>query len=514
MQGACSLPIVIATEDHAFELDEKALSKILLDDSIRDKKVAVVSVAGAFRKGKSFLLDFFLRYLDRKDSCDDWLGGETEALEGFSWRGGSERDTTGILMWNKPYICKRPDGEEVVVLLMDTQGAFDSSSTVKDCATIFALSTMTSSTQVYNVSQNIQEDDLQHLQLFTEYGKLAMENNEIKPFQRLLFLVRDWSFPYEANYGEAGGSQILERRLKTTERQHSELLQVRKHIKECFEKIGCFLMPHPGLRVATNPTFDGRLVDIDDEFKENLRKLIPSLLAPENLELKGINGEEVTCRGLLEYFKAYMKIFQGDELPQPKSMLLATAEANNLAALATAKDTYSKAMESVVGGDMPYLSPNELERKHLETRDSALSHFHGTRKMGGKEFSEKYVEQLLKEIDETFENFVKLNDSKNIFNAARTPAVFFTIVVLSYILSSVFNSIGILSFTRMCNLTIWMGLLGILVWSYIRFSGEFREFGAKLDHLAELIWDEGSTVQQIYKAYKSERPDKHLFSHY
>lgn len=31
---------------------------------------------------------------------------------------------------------------------MDTQGAFDNQSTVKDCATIFALSTMTSSVQV------------------------------------------------------------------------------------------------------------------------------------------------------------------------------------------------------------------------------------------------------------------------------------------------------------------------------------------------------------------------------
>ena len=34
------------------------------------------------------------------------------------------------------------------MLLMDTQGAFDSSSTVRDCATIFALSTMTCSAQV------------------------------------------------------------------------------------------------------------------------------------------------------------------------------------------------------------------------------------------------------------------------------------------------------------------------------------------------------------------------------
>lgn len=63
------------------------------------------------------------------------------------------------------------------------QGAFDSQSTVKDCATVFAMSTMLSSVQIYNLSQNIQEDDLQHLQLFTEYGRIALEQDVAKPFQ-------------------------------------------------------------------------------------------------------------------------------------------------------------------------------------------------------------------------------------------------------------------------------------------------------------------------------------------
>lgn len=70
--GNRPIPIVVATEEHSFELDEEALAKVLLDDSIKDKKVAVISVAGAFRKGKSFLLDFFLRYLDRK--VGRWTG--------------------------------------------------------------------------------------------------------------------------------------------------------------------------------------------------------------------------------------------------------------------------------------------------------------------------------------------------------------------------------------------------------------------------------------------------------
>lgn len=142
------------------------------------------------------------------------------------------------------------------------------------------------------------------------------------------------------------------------------------------------------------------------------------------------------------------------------------------------------------GGDSPYLAPHELEKKHQQVMENSLTMFHGTRKMGGSEFSQEYAERLRKEIEEAFGNFVKLNDGKNIFNAARTPAVFFTLVVMGYFFSSVFGSIGLVAFTRMCNLVIWSGLLAIVAWSYIRFSGEFRECGAKLDHMAEVIWDE------------------------
>jgi atlastin len=55
---------VTTTDEHAFQLDEEKLEEILLSPNVRDKKVVIVSVAGAFRKGKSFLLDFFLRYLN------------------------------------------------------------------------------------------------------------------------------------------------------------------------------------------------------------------------------------------------------------------------------------------------------------------------------------------------------------------------------------------------------------------------------------------------------------------
>ncbi|XP_071370179.1 atlastin-2-like isoform X1 [Centroberyx affinis] len=481
--------IVLAHEDeHSFELDAAALEEILLQDHVKDLNVVVVSVAGAFRKGKSFLLDFMLRYMHSQG--ETWMGGDDEPLTGFTWRGGCERETTGIQVWNEVFVVDKPDGTKVAVLLVDTQGAFDSQSTIKDCATVFALSTMTSSVQVYNLSQNIQEDDLQHLQLFTEYGRLAMEEIYLKPFQSLMFLIRDWSYPYEHNYGLEGGNTFLERRLQVKQNQHEELQNVRKHIHSCFSNIGCFLLPHPGLKVATNPYFDGRLKDIDNEFKRELAELVPLLLAPERLVEKEIGGNKVTCRDLLEYFKAYIKIYQGEELPHPKSMLQATAEANNLTAVAGAKDMYSKNMELICGGDKPYIAPADLERCHEEFRDCSVRHFRSVKKMGGEEFCQRYQNQLEAQLNEAYANFSKHNDGKNIFYAARTPATLFAVMFVTYVVSGVTGFLGLSAFAALANAVMGLALLSLCAWAYVKYSGEFREVGTLIDLVAETLWEQ------------------------
>ncbi|CAG5902019.1 unnamed protein product [Menidia menidia] len=496
--------VVADEEEHSFSLQEEALEQLLLQPEVRDLHVVVVSVAGAFRKGKSFLLDFMLRYM-YKQSHDSWVGGEEEPLTGFTWRGGCERETTGILAWSEVFVVGKPDGSKVAVLIVDTQGAFDSQSTIKDCATLFALSTMTSSVQVYNLSQNVQEDDLQHLQLFTEYGRLAMEEVYEKPFQTLMFLIRDWSYPYEHPYGLEGGQSFLEKRLQVKQNQHEELQNVRKHIHSCFSNISCFLLPHPGLKVATNPHFDGRLMDIDDEFKKELVNLIPALLSPENLVEKEIGGVKITCRDLLQYFKAYMKIYQGEELPHPKSMLQATAEANNLAAVAGAKDVYTKSMEQVCGGDKPYIAPAELERRHLELRAAAVRHFRAVKKMGGEEFCRRYQEQLEAELDEAHASFSRHNDGKNIFHAARTPATLFAVMFAAYVASLVTGFVGISSVAVACNVVMGLALAALCVWAYVKYSGEFREVGAVIDRVAETLWEQRTPRKVFSKLFEVAR---------
>lgn len=154
--AAGPVQIVSITEDHKFVLDEKKLKEILYHRRAQGKKVklisqksssfnyililiyvytqiALISIAGDFRKGKSFMLDFFLRYLRAKvnilsnnlecinivfkliQNPKEWIGKENEPLKGFDWRGGAGRHTTGMIMWSEPFFTSLPNGEEVCI---------------------------------------------------------------------------------------------------------------------------------------------------------------------------------------------------------------------------------------------------------------------------------------------------------------------------------------------------------------------------------------------------------------
>lgn len=58
-----AIQIISPTNNHSFELKLDELNKLLQADDIKDRHVVVVSIAGAFRQGKSFLLNIFVKYL-------------------------------------------------------------------------------------------------------------------------------------------------------------------------------------------------------------------------------------------------------------------------------------------------------------------------------------------------------------------------------------------------------------------------------------------------------------------
>lgn len=409
-EGEKEVQILRPEAGNRLTLDISSLERILLADDVKDKPVVVVSVAGAYRKGKSFLLGFFLRYM-RDYNKTNWLQDSNAPLKGFTWSGGSKAKTMGILLWSRVFLVNTPKHGEVAVIFVDTQGSFDPRSTLQDCAFIFALSALISSVQVYNISRDLEMHHLHHLELFAEYGRLAQRaGTKGKPFQKLLFLVRDWSNAFEKPYGAFGGGQYLDEFLEEG-KGNREVQTFQKETRSLFTDVGCFLMPYPGSKLSNTPSFNGRLSDMEKDFVTHLGNLVPSLLAPENLLVKEINGKAITCQQLVEYIKAYVGVFNGGTMPRAATVLEATSKVTNIEAVNAALEEYKDVMELLWKKNEEHVSLPTLKNDHSQARRAALEMFDKV-KMGGGDLAKEYERKIAKGIDDWFEEFLTIKEDE------------------------------------------------------------------------------------------------------
>ena len=146
------------------------------------------------------------------------------------------------------------------------------------------------------------------------------------------------------------------------------------------------------------------------------------------------------------------------------------------------------------GADNPYLSPEKLQEKHKEIMEACITQFRSTRKLGGGLYSERYEKKLEEQIKEAYELFVKRNESKHILNAYRTPVVLTLLIVLSYIVSSILDFLGVESLSKTAVWGLYVPLLLVAVWMYVRYSGNFREVGEMIDNVTTAVWENVSGV--------------------
>ena len=525
-----------------FTLKKEALRGVL-DKVPNGMLVSVVSVVGAFRTGKSFLLTLFLRYLRQraagmayKDMIKDdrWLYADGEMIaegnrnqrlepkedesgteekdkkggrgedEGFAWRGGQDRMTTGIWMWSEPFIHYSEEaGQEVAILLMDTQGMFDNETTMNLTAQIFSISTLVSSFQIYNVQNSIGEDKMMHLALFSEYGRIALEPpadtgkgdnpgkgkdkredasgseddeegvheiwkdrsdgvsgdeggegeeeegeasepfhfeaevkaGKLKPFQSLLFLVRDWpnfdesleaSLQQEGQQGNDGGDpEGVEAAFMAEMRDYfkgvigvrgqSDLQSTRDQIARCFEGVSAFLLPHPGTAI-TRKNFNGSLSSLEPVFRR-LVGLLARMVFDDALEPKRVHMRQITATELMAYFEVYTDLFKNGNksFPPALTMLDATAQANNRNAYDLAFAKYRECMDSVLGenGSIGYFRPSDLRAFHDTAVQKSWRIFKGVANMGSSKAIEALGLKLNDDITREYKQAVRENDLRN-----------------------------------------------------------------------------------------------------
>ena len=105
-------------------------------------------------------------------------------------------------------------------------------------------------------------------------------------------------------------------------------------------------------------------------------EFISESLAPHNLEAKQIAGKAVKSREMVDFFQRYLEIFNGDEIPEPKSIFNTTAEVTNLHALNSSREAYVERMEGLkLSATSEAIIETDLTRRHEENLTLSLQLF-------------------------------------------------------------------------------------------------------------------------------------------
>ncbi|CAK8681927.1 unnamed protein product [Clavelina lepadiformis] len=383
-------------ENGKINLDKNALGEVLGNPKVKKYPVAIYSVAGPFRTGKSFLLNLFVRYLQRRETIESVPQSldpnDKKPLTGpFKFQGGvSEGCTEGIWITKEPFIISTKTKKKVALFLMDTQGAFDHKSSIKESSILFALSLLLSSYQFFNLKTSIDSLHLQALGNFAEYAQNVRDTKSSFLFQSFMFLIRDWKTIEDHEYGLYGGKGYLKTVLDGDDGA-DENIKTNKFLKENFSELSCYLWPSP------DPKIEGmgknskvcNMKDVGPEFMKKASEFFQYLcFENENLMVKRDGAEQLNCRKLYEFASHFADVInQGsiDTAGKAAKMELIFRDCVNI---------YRMCLHNF--GNEP------LNERHERGMKNALNEFREKSKHSNKDLRIKGQENLQQEIDKIY----------------------------------------------------------------------------------------------------------------
>jgi len=328
----------------------------------RVNKVAIVSVMGQMRQGKSFLLNCLSRYFEwlekeQKDKGNKWKPRSRDNSYKFTddegagstsepWlddleresdkekrkikayfeilRGDDKACTEGIWCLTKPFVVMNPNSKHrCMVLILDSQGSFDPRKDPKVSTSILAVtavlaSSLISNTMHFGVSTINNFDELNNLmehQVSLQTDALGQETNETnrKAFGSLVFLIRDKQFDFEVDDADPMSFDDCATQVKNftdtmldaskIAEENAVLRPVALRLHRNFESIRSWGIVTPEKKVVRNASLDPK--DFGVHFKKLLGEFFRSEFEAPGADFPRpsrhcLSGEELTTRNFQE----------------------------------------------------------------------------------------------------------------------------------------------------------------------------------------------------------------------
>lgn len=259
-----------------------------------DKNIAIISVAGPYRTGKSYLLN---RFAGKQYGFD--LGATTNPC------------TNGLWIWGEPI----PLNDETSVILLDTEGLNSYNRDENQDMVLFCITAMLSSTMLYNNFGAIDEKAIERLGFLCQLSKLFKFKEKrvnshqeqmmeiAKYFPSLVWVLRDFG---QDLYDESQGREITAKEYQETSllintkggERYKQGQAIRNTIREFFSDRTCVPQVRPlGDEKLLRNIEQQEYSTLRPEFRqatENLINMVTNNLKPKIVDNVPVNGSGYT----------------------------------------------------------------------------------------------------------------------------------------------------------------------------------------------------------------------------
>lgn len=255
--------------------------------------IGVISVAGMYRTGKSYLLNRVI----------------LNSQNGFNVGPTINPCTKGLWIWPNALPGYSPDGSSINIILIDTEGIGSTDEESNHDTKIFTLSILLSSYFLYNSVGSIDENAIQNLSFIVNLTRhIQIKNgtteNEFEDYSQyfpsFMWIVRDFSLQLVDEENEPITSkEYLEKNLEKQKGGMFEPVEqknkIRKLLRSFFKERDCFTLVRPLIDEENLQCLEKIEMDqLRPEFVEQiftLRKKVMNKVKPKMLNGKKLNGE-------------------------------------------------------------------------------------------------------------------------------------------------------------------------------------------------------------------------------
>jgi Guanylate-binding protein, N-terminal domain/Guanylate-binding protein, C-terminal domain len=335
---------------------------IINDDAIRFLKsvgspIGVVSVAGMYRTGKSYLLNRVL--LNRSNA--------------FSVGPSINPCTKGIWIWGEAILGSTEDGTPCNMLIIDTEGMGGLDKDANYDSRIFSIAALISSCFVYNSTGSIDENAIENLGLIVNISKMIQVNDTVNFFPKFLWVVRDFALQLIENDGSVINTNEYLEKILQPQKGFSDAIETKNRIRNAlnnyFRERECVTLVRPTINEQDLQKLDQlELSQLRNEFVEQIISLRRKVMF--EAKIKKVNGQVVNGDLLGKLLESYVESFNSGNVPNIEMTWDYICSSQNKTVLENAVQEYEKVLNDAV---IP-LEEQELKSIHQDGKKQGIKY--------------------------------------------------------------------------------------------------------------------------------------------